>query len=43
MATKADLPSFAEYFCPTLTALKQRGGSATIEEIEDAVAELMNI
>lgn len=43
MATKADLPSFAEYFHPTLTALKHRGGSATIEEIEDAVAELMSI
>lgn len=28
---------------PTLAALKKKGGSATIEEIEDAVAEIMHL
>jgi restriction system protein len=43
MATKSDLPSFAEYLPPTVEALKRRGGSATIEEMEDDVAQLMNL
>lgn len=43
MATKSDLPSFDEYFPPTVEALKRRGGSATIEELEDDVAETMSL
>lgn len=38
MASKADLPSFEDYFRPTVECLKARGGSMTIEEMEDAVA-----
>jgi len=37
------LPKYPDYIYPTLTALKTKGGSATIEEIEDAVAELMKL
>jgi restriction system protein len=43
MATKHDLPSFQEYFVPAIRCLKARGGSATIEEMEDDVAELMTL
>jgi restriction system protein len=43
MATKSDLPSFVEYLPPTVEALKRRGGSATIEEMEEDVAQLMNL
>jgi restriction system protein len=43
MATKSDLPSFEEYFVPTVAALKARGGSATIEELEEEVAARMNL
>jgi hypothetical protein len=43
MATKSDLPRFDEYFAPTVQSLKKRGGSATIEEHEDDVAELMKL
>jgi restriction system protein len=43
MATKSDLPSFSQYFVPTIAALKQRGGSATIEELEEDVAQLMDL
>ena len=39
----AKLPKYPDYAFPTLTALKQKGGSATIEEIEDAVAEIMKL
>jgi restriction system protein len=38
-----ELPPYREYVFPTLQAVKARGGSATIEEIEDAVAELMQV
>ena len=38
---KSILPAYAEYFVPTVKALKARGGSATIEELEDEVADLM--
>lgn len=41
MATKHDLPAFVDYLVPTVNALKNRGGSATIEELEDDVAELL--
>jgi restriction system protein len=43
MATKADLPSFDKYFPPMVQALKDRGGSATIEELEEDVAKLMKL
>ena len=43
MATKHDLPSFDEYFPPTVQAMRERGGSATIEELEDDVARLMGL
>lgn len=43
MATKSDLPSYDRYFAPTVRALKERGGSATIEELEEDVAELMGL
>lgn len=43
MAKPQSLPKYAEYVYPTLQAVKGRGGSATIEEIEDAVAELMRL
>jgi restriction system protein len=37
------LPAFAEYFFPAIMIMRSRGGSATIEEMEDDVAELMNL
>lgn len=43
MATKSDLPTFESYFVPTVYALRNRGGSATIEEMEDDVADLMKL
>jgi len=43
MATKSDLPSFDQYFAPTVESLKKRGGSATIEELEEDVAELLKL
>jgi len=43
MATKSDLPGFDEYFPPIVEALKRRGGSATIEELEDDVADIMGL
>jgi restriction system protein len=43
MATKADLPPLADYLPPLVAALKARGGSATIEELEEEVARLMNL
>ncbi len=41
MPTKSDLPSFETYFVPTVECLKARGGSMTIGEMEDDVAEAM--
>lgn len=41
MASRSDLPQFRDYFAPALRVLRERGGSATIEELEDGVAELM--
>jgi restriction system protein len=43
MATKSDLPSFDQYFAPTVESLKRRGGSATIEELEEDVAGLLKL
>src|SRR4051794_32104641 len=41
MADKSDLPSFEKYFPPTVQSMRSRGGSATIEELEEDVAKLM--
>jgi restriction system protein len=43
MATKHDLPVFSEYFYPTVSALKARGGSATIDELEQDVSEALHL
>jgi len=43
MASKSDLPTFEEYFPPVVEALKKRGGSATIEEMEEDVAQAMGL
>jgi restriction system protein len=40
---KAIVPPFAEFFVPVLRALDALGGSASIEEIDDKTAVLMNI
>lgn len=36
-------PSFDTFFVPTVHSLRNRGGSATIEEMEEAVANAMNL
>jgi restriction system protein len=43
MPDKGDLPSFEKYFPPTVQSMKQRGGSATIEELEGDVAKIMKL
>ena len=43
MPTKSDLPSFESYFKPTVECVKARGGSMTIEEMEEAVAAAMGL
>jgi len=43
MATKHDLPSYSDYFAPAVAVLKARGGSATIEELEEDVAEYLKL
>jgi hypothetical protein len=43
MPDKSDLPSFEKYFPPTVQSMKQRGGSATIEELEEDVAKIMKL
>jgi restriction system protein len=43
MPDKSDLPSFEKYFPPAVQAMKQRGGSATIEELEEDVARIMKL
>lgn len=43
MATKSDLPPLADYLPPLVAALKARGGSATIEELEEDVARLLKL
>jgi hypothetical protein len=41
MATKSDLPAYHEYVVPALRVFRAKGGSATIEEMEEGIAELM--
>ena len=41
--TKADLPPFSAYFKPTVDCFKAPGGSMTIEEMEEAVAQAMGL
>jgi restriction system protein len=43
MAKKSDLPPLVDYLPPIIAALKTRGGSATIEELEEDVARLMKL
>jgi restriction system protein len=43
MVDKSDLPSFEKYFPPTVQSMKQRGGSTTIEELEEDVAKIMKL
>jgi restriction system protein len=43
MASKSDLPSFEQYFAPSVAVLKAHGGSATIEEMEEGVATEMKL
>lgn len=43
MATKSDLPPYDDYFVPTVTSLREGGGSLTIEEMEEDVAERMGL
>jgi len=43
MVDKSDLPSFEKYFPPTVHSMRSRGGSATIEELEEDVAKLMKL
>jgi restriction system protein len=43
MVDKSDLPNFEKYFPPTVQSMKQRGGSATIEELEEDVANIMKL
>ena len=43
MATKSDLPSFDQYSAPAVESLKKRGGSATIEELEEDVSGLLKL
>ena len=43
MPSKSDLPSFDSYFRPTVECVKARGGSMTIEEMEEAVAAAMHL
>jgi len=41
--SKKDVPKFYELFNPTLKALKKLGGSASIQELETKVIEIMDI
>jgi restriction system protein len=43
MATKHDLPAWEMYFPPLVLSLKARGGSATIEELEEDVSEALKL
>jgi restriction system protein len=43
LARFTSLPKYPDYVFPALQAVKKRGGSATIEEIEEGVAELMQL
>jgi len=37
------LSAYPKFVFPTIMAIRAKGGSATIEEIEDSVAELMQL
>jgi restriction system protein len=43
VATKADLPPFDSLFKPSIESFKARGGSMTIEEMEEAVASAISL
>jgi restriction system protein len=43
VATKADLPPFDTLFKPAIECFKARGGSMTIDEMEEAVAAAMKL
>jgi restriction system protein len=43
VVTKADLPPFDSLFRPSVDAFKARGGSLTIEEMEEAVASAIRL
>lgn len=43
MTTKDDLPSFDSLFKPAIECFGARGGSMTIEEMEEAVANALNL
>jgi hypothetical protein len=43
MPTKSDLPSFGEYFVPSVNCIKARGGSTTIEEMEEDVGTAIKL
>jgi hypothetical protein len=43
VATKADLPPFRTLLKPAIECFKERGGSMTIEEMEDAMAAAMRL
>ena len=43
MPTKSDLPPFVEYFVPSVHCIKARGGSTTIEEMEEDVGTAMKL
>ncbi len=43
MATKSDLPPFQEYFIPTVQVMRAKGGSTTIEEMEEGVSSEMKL
>ena len=43
VASKHHLPKLYDYFCPTVSALKARGGSATIDELEQDVSEALHL
>ena len=43
MVTKSDLPPFDSLFKPAIECFKARGGSMTIEEMEDALAAAIRL
>jgi len=43
MATKEDVPKVQQLIGPTVTALRRMGGSGTIQEINDTVAEVIGL
>jgi restriction system protein len=43
MVTKSDLPPYDSYFIPAMHAFRERGGSLTIEEMEEEVSERLKL